>query len=306
MMIEKRLFVLVFLISVTLSAQIKGVVVDENNMPVPYVNIWFENGILVTTSEENGTFILEKKNQEKHLLFSVVGFETKKVEVAQAEKVVLKVASIQLDEVAIKRNYLKEKKEIGYYESSGFRYRMNYFVNALYFNITEAEREQYPFIKEAKFKTVSKNKNAKIRMYLVEVNEDGSPSENMLSDEVIFEVKKGNSKNTIDFSNQKIMVPEKGFFIVFEKLKIEQNKHYEEYAIRDKNGNKAKHKGMSYQPDIPLVAVKEAIGWNKHVNNKWEKSAKTMLQNPNSYENILMKKYHNKYLVPAVNITITN
>lgn len=302
----KSFNIIFFLFCYSLSAQIKGVVVDENDKPIPYVNIWFENGVLATTSEENGTFRIEKINQEKNILFSALGFETKIINATEVEKIVLKPVIIKLEEVEIKRNFLKQKKEIGYYETGGFRMHMDYFVNAILFNITEEEREKYPFIKEVKFKTLSENKNAIIRIYLVSLNEDGSPSENTLSDEILLEVKKGKSKNKIDFSNLKILIPETGFFIVFEKLKIEQNKYYYEFDFKDKNGNKKTNKSMSYEPEIPLVPVKESVGWYKRVNDKWQKSTKNVLKNPNSYENILMKKYHDKYLVPAVNITITN
>ncbi len=305
-MTENRLLAVFFLISFVVSAQIKGVVVDENDKPIPYVNIWFENGALANTSEENGTFSLELKNQDKNLIFSALGFETKIIEATEVEKVVLKSVNIKLEEVEIKRSFLKQQKEIGYYDSWGFRWHENYFVNAIFFNITEEERNNYPFLKEIKFRTLSEIKNAVIRIYLVAVNKDGSPSENTLSDELIIEVKKGNTKNIIDFTKMKITIPESGFFIVFEKLLVEQNKHFEEYTFKDKNGNKIKRKGMSYQPEIALVPVKEAVGWNKRYNDKWQKSAKNILKNPNSYENLLMKRYHDKYIVPAVNLTITN
>ena len=305
-MTENRLLVVFFLMSFVVSAQIKGVVVDENDKPIPYVNIWFENGALANTSEENGTFSLELKNQDKNLIFSALGFETKIIEATELEKVVLKSVNIKLEEVEIKRSFLKQQKEIGYYDSWGFRWHENYFVNAIFFNITEEERNNYPFLKEIKFRTLSEIKNAVIRIYLVAVNKDGSPSENTLSDELIIEVKKGNTKNIIDFTKMKITIPESGFFIVFEKLLVEQNKHFEEYTFKDKNGNKIKRKGMSYQPEIALVPVKEAVGWNKRYNDKWQKSAKNILKNPNSYENLLMKRYHDKYIVPAVNLTITN
>lgn len=305
-MTENRLLAVFFLISFVVSAQIKGVVVDENNKPIPYVNIWFENGALANTSEENGTFSLELKNQDKNLIFSALGFETKIIEATEVEKVVLKSVNIKLEEVEIKRSFLKQQKEIGYYDSWGFRWHENYFFNAIFFNTTEEEKDHYPFIKEIKFRSLSEIKNAKIKVYLLAVNKDGSPSENALSDEFIVEVKKGNSKNVIDFSTMKITIPKNGFFIVFEKLKIEQNKHFVEYTYKDKSGNKMKGKGMNYEPEIGLVPVKEAVGWHKWINDKWKKSTKNKLINPNSYENLLMKRYHDKYIVPAVNLTITN
>lgn len=302
----KRLWLLFLLIGFTVSAQYNGIIVDENNQPIPYVNIWLEYGSIVTTSEEDGRFTLEDKDQTKNLIFSALGFETRIVNVTEVEKVVLKSSEIKLEEVVIKKNTLHQKMEIGYYESNGFRYHMAYFFDAIFFNLSEEEREKYTFIKEVKFNTLSENENAKIRIYFVERNEDGSPSDNFLSDEIILEVKKGNRKNVVDLSSKKITIPENGFFIVFEKLKIEQNKHYQEYYFKDKNGNKITRKGMSYEPEIPLVPVQDAVGWNKRNNNKWEKSQKTIIKNPKSFENILMKKYHDKYLVPSVNITLTN
>lgn len=302
----KPLLYILCLISFSLSAQIKGTVVDEAGKPIPYVNIWVENGTMGTTSEETGYFSLALKDQEQKLIFSALGYEAKTIDVDQAGKVVLKPSAIKLEEVVVKKNPLKQKKEIGYYEASGFRYHMANFVDAVYFNISEEEREQYPFIKDFKFKTLSSNQNALIRIYFVAPNEDGSPGNRILSDEVILEVKKGNTKNTVDLSTKKISIPENGFFIVFERLKIEQNKRYEEYTFKDSNGNKTTSKGLLYEPEIPLVPVELAVGWHKQFNDRWEKTSKTILQNPNSFENILMRKYHNKYLVPAVSVTLSN
>lgn len=302
----KSIFQLFLLFTITVSAQTKGLVVDENNNPIPYVNIWVENENIGTTSEQDGSFSLQLKSQEKKLIFSAIGFESKTVKSTEIEKVVLKNSLIQLDEVVIKKSKLELKKEIGNYENGGFRYHENYFINGIYFKISEEEIAKYPFIKEIKFRSLSENKNAKIRIYLVEKKEDGSPGLQLLSDEIIVEVKKGNTKNKIDFSSQKIEIPKEGFFVVFEKLKIEQNKHYIEYNYKDKDGKKVPFKGLSYEPEIPLVPVDEDIGWNKRTNDKWEKSSKTIINNPKSFENILMKKYHNKYLIPSVSITITN
>lgn len=302
-----KCLIYIFLFSTfSVSAQSKGVVVDENNNPIPYVNIWIENENIGTTSEQDGSFSLQLKSQEKNLIFSAIGFENKIIKANETEKVVLKNSLIQLDEVVIKKRMLELNKEIGNYENGGFRDHENYFVNGIYFKILEEDLVKYPFIKEVKFRSLSENKNAKIRVYLVERKEDGSPGLQLLSDEIIIEVKKGNTKSKINFSSKKIEIPKEGFFVVFEKLKIEQNKHYFEYNYKDKDGKKVPYKGLSYEPEIPLVPLEEDIGWNKRTNDKWEKSSKTTIQNPNSFENILMKKYHNKYLIPSVSVTITN
>ena len=289
-----------------LSAQIKGVVIDENNKPIPYVNIWIENENIGTTSEEDGSFKIDLKDENKHLIFSAIGFETKILKPFETKDVILKSTSINLEDVVINKKSSNEEKEIGYYESSGFRFHMAYFVDGILFKIAKEDLEKFPFVKELKFKTLSKISNAKIRLYLVEINKDGTPSDNLLSDELIIDVKKGSRKNLIDLSAKKIAIPENGFYVVFEKLKIEENKYYYEYEYENKEGNIIKTKGLLYQPEIALSPINEEIGWHKRINNKWEKNEKIILQNPNSYENLLMKKYHNKYLVPSVNIIISN
>ncbi len=306
MMQEKRLWFLLLLVSISASAQIKGVVVDENNIPIPYVNIWIENENIGTTSEDDGSFKIDLKDENKPLIFSAIGFETKILKPIETKNVILKSTSIELEDVIINKKTTKEEKEIGYYESGGFRYHRAYFVDGILFKIVKEELEKFPFLKELKFKTLSKVQNAKIRLYLVEINNDGSPSDKLIMDDLIIEVKKGSRKNIIDLSVKKIAIPENGFYVVFEKLKIEENKYYYEYEYKNSDGNKIKSKGLQYQPEIPLSPVKEEIGWHKRINNKWEINEKIILQNPNSYENLLMKKYHNNYLVPSVNITISN
>ena len=74
---EKRLWLLFFFMSFSISAQTKGVVIDESGKPIPYVNIWVENENIGTTSEENGEFSIADA-ENKILVFSAVGFETLK------------------------------------------------------------------------------------------------------------------------------------------------------------------------------------------------------------------------------------
>ena len=70
---------LLYLISCSLSAQIKGVVKDSiSGEPIPFVNIWVENETVGTTSEANGSFFLDASKQ-KNIVFSVLGYEKKTI-----------------------------------------------------------------------------------------------------------------------------------------------------------------------------------------------------------------------------------
>lgn len=68
---ENRFLILFLLCFTSIFAQIKGKVVDENNQPIPYVNIGVQNEALGTTSEEDGSFYLPLKETKKNCVFSI-------------------------------------------------------------------------------------------------------------------------------------------------------------------------------------------------------------------------------------------
>ena len=71
-----KIYLLLILISGSLSAQIKGVVKDSlTGNPIPYVNIWVENENIGASSEENGTFEIYTSEKSKNLIFSAIGFD---------------------------------------------------------------------------------------------------------------------------------------------------------------------------------------------------------------------------------------
>lgn len=60
-----KYFIFLYLISCSLSAQIRGVVKDSiSGEPIPFVNIWVENETVGTTSEADGTFFLEASKEK--------------------------------------------------------------------------------------------------------------------------------------------------------------------------------------------------------------------------------------------------
>ena len=68
-------FILLFLTTI-LYAQVKvsGIVVDQDDNPVPFANIVFKGSTTGTVSQEDGTFYLESENSYKELVVSFLGF----------------------------------------------------------------------------------------------------------------------------------------------------------------------------------------------------------------------------------------
>ena len=105
---EKRLIWFFLIVSQFVFSQIRGVVKDSiSGEPIPYVNIWVENETVGTTSEADGSFSLDIKD-EKVLIFSALGFETKKLS-SKSEVILLKPKVFELNEVIIEQPKFKKR-----------------------------------------------------------------------------------------------------------------------------------------------------------------------------------------------------
>jgi hypothetical protein len=301
---ENRLILFFIVVSQFALSQIKGVVKDSlSGEPIPYVNIWVENETIGTTSEIDGSFSLDIK-EEKVLVFSALGYESKKSS-SKNEIILLKPKVFELKEVVIEQPKFKEEIEIGNFETSGFRIGLGNINSAILFKPND-EMLAHPFLKKIIFLTKSDIDKAKIRIKILNVDVHNSPGESLLDDEIIVIVNKGKNKNTIDLSSYNFIIPKEGFFISFEKLLIEENKYYSEYTYKNKLGKKITQKSMSIEPELCFVPEENDIVWYSTINGNWIKTKKQILQNPKSYENLLMRKYHDKYLAPSLKLILTN
>jgi hypothetical protein len=242
--------------------------------------------------------------QEKMLIFSALGYETKKIS-STNEAIFLKPITYELREILVERLQFSKEIEVGNYESSGFRIGLGNINSAVFFNPDDV-LVQYPFLKEIKFQTKSDMEDAKIRINFLSVNPDNSPGISLLEKEIIVVVKKGKNENSIDLKKYKFKITIEGFFISFEKLLIDENKYFHEFSYKNKQGKKVTVKQMSIEPDLCFVPEYKNIVWQSSINGKWTKTKKHILKNPKSYENLLMRKYHDKYLAPSMKITLTN
>ncbi len=98
----------------------QGVVLDENNEPIPFVNVYMAKGKFGTTTDFNGEFKLKTRRKRGKMTFSATGYETKVVKVNPKKtfyKVVLKEQANVLDEVVIvqrPKKRLKKKENPAY------------------------------------------------------------------------------------------------------------------------------------------------------------------------------------------------
>jgi hypothetical protein len=217
----KYLFFILF--SLSISAQTKGVVVDESGKPIPYVNIWVENENIGTTSEENGEFSINSP-KNKNLIFSILGFDKRTIKESEAANVVLKATSFQLDEVVIARRFETRKLEIGQINNSPFEAFDNGPRIDVKFFPYNASYKRTRFIKKVSILTDSRIDNATVKIHFYKVDSNGFPADELLTKDFIVTLQKGVVRNGFDLTDLNLKMPKTGIFIGFEKLMIAKNK----------------------------------------------------------------------------------
>lgn len=213
------------LFTLSASAQIKGVVKDSiSGNPIPFVSVWSETQNIGTTSEEDGTFLINTNEKSTAIIFSALGFEKKVVPVSEAKHVRLQPIDYQLDEVIISKSKGSKQIEIGKTSNTicqafdnGPRIDVKYFPYLASYSKTR-------YIKNVTIYTDSRIENATIRFHFYGVDANGFPGEELLTKDMIVSVRKGTITNLYDISNLNLMLPKNGIFVGFEKLIIEKNK----------------------------------------------------------------------------------
>ena len=274
-------------------SQIRGVVKDSiSGEPIPYVNIWVENETIGTTSETNGSFSLDIK-EEKLLVFSALGYEIKKA-TSKTDLILLKPKVFELNEVVV--TFPKKTKELEIGEAHKVHISQlsgnKPWIYAKLFNYDEKYMET-PFIKKIVFYSNSDIKRAKIKLRIFGIN-DSIPSEDLINEDIIVTVKGGMKKNTIDVSSYNIEFPKKGIVIGLEWLIIEENKYF--FTYKDPK-TKQKVSLENYAPSLVINHSPDEISFT-YSKGRWYKHKR----HSSNYK----KEWNNKVDTPAINLILTN
>lgn len=115
-MIKSQLIAVLFILIggvITAQTKVDGVVMDEQNNPVPFANVIFSNSSVGTITNENGKFYLQSDNDYKSLEVSFMGFKTRKVtlvkNVTYGMEIVLEEEASALQEVVIYQGKTSKK-----------------------------------------------------------------------------------------------------------------------------------------------------------------------------------------------------
>ncbi len=282
------------LISITMTAQIKGVVKDSlSGVTVPFVNISVENENIGTTSEEDGSFVIHQTEEHKNLIFSALGYEKKKVNASKSQVVFLKPTAYELNEVMIDDRKNTSAVEIGTTKNSIYQaFDNGPRIDTKFFPYLP-EYKKTKYIKAVTVETDSKIEAALIKLHFYKVDANGYPGEELMTKDFLVTVKKGIFKNRFDLSNFNLKIPTKGLFVGFEKLIIEKNKF--EKTTTDFKTN-IKQSVTSYAP-LVLYNYVERDYLYIYSGGKW--SRQTHEEEGSTVHKIMVYE-------PAINLILTN
>lgn len=290
----KHFSTLFLLLTISLSAQTKGVVKDSlTGQPIPYVNIWVEGENIGASSEENGEFIIYATPKSKNLIFSAIGFDKKIVKISESKEVRLKSVEYLLDEVFLNNSKETKQIEIGKTNNSisqafdnGPKIVAKFFPYKPYYKKTK-------YIKKVTILSDSRIEEATIKLHFYAVDSLGFPSNELLKKDLILKVKKGVVKHAFTISELNLTMPKSGLFVGFEKLLIEKNKL--ENEVTDLNSNTKKIQ-KTYYPLLLYNFVERNFQF-EYSGGKWNKQQKYNL------DGSLGKMMVNE---PAINLILSN
>ena len=286
------------LFTFSISAQVKGVVVDENNYPISYACIWVQNEELGTTTEEDGTFSIAI-TPDKQLIFSAMGFEKQIMSAALSQKVILKRRAIRLDEVIVeKRKQTIERIIENKNTQKGTFLTGNKGMLIAKFFPYDSSYKSTKFLKKIIVETRSKVKDASFKLHLFLKDENGKPGQDLIDEDIIVTVNNGKKENMIDISKYNLTFPKEGFFVACESLLIEKNKYEDEYTIK---GSSIKHTEIYFAPGLVSKIAEEAntFHWYK---GEWIQT-KPILNFDKTNE---ASMFNGKIIEPVINLILTN
>ena len=272
---EKILILIFFIVSQIAFSQIKGVVKDSiSGEPISYVNIWVENETIGTTSEADGRFSLDVK-QDKNIVFSVLGYEKKSLKGTNVSLVQLNPIVYELDEVIVVNKKQSRQVEIGNIKNAIFQsFDNGPKVEAKYFPY-QASYIKTKYIKEITIFTDSRIDNATIKLHFYSMDENGAPGSELLTKDLIVNLKKGVIKHHFSVAAYDLVFPKNGLFVAYEKLLIDNNKT-----------------GTKYQPYVLYNFVERAFFYT-YAYGKWTKLSADLQDNLQIYE-------------PSINLILSN
>lgn len=288
---RKWMFVLL-LTSLNVLGQVNGKVVNAQHLPVPLTNIWVLDGSDGATTDSLGMFSIPTALPQDTLVFNASGYELLKEEASKAETIILQSYEIpQPALIVYPEKSLHHTIGNAHFENLYFQPGNVPYMYGRYFeNNSEIQAVQY--IDKIVVYTKSAVAAATIKIRLLRMNEYGCPSNDLLTEPILAEVKRGTKKNLIQVLKHNVKIPKNGVFVAVEWLMTENNQFKpmnflkEEQMIQD----------FRYMPDVMNNKVEKAASF-RYMAGEWFPNDQFQSRIPNAPKEIVD---------PAIGLILSN
>ncbi len=305
----RLLFLLFPILLFSQSQTAKGVVLDkETNAPVPYVNISILASQSGTSSDEDGTYTLEIKDDDlvKEIHMSSLGYRDTTIVASSfhnLKEVFLQPLVEQLNEVVVTEkfeqrfievNSIKKRELIGGF--GGFKNHPYIFALYIPYKSIYKDTDYIDNVKVHLNKVnvfgQSKSMPSRFRFRMFTVGKDSLPGEDLISKNLIIETSKKQRIVEIDLSEYNFSMPKEGVYVAIEWLHIPFNAYEFSYT-----------KGKVIKKKIIETRYAPRLSWIKRKSIE-DKLAVFALGRWIQMDIPLIKK--DEYMIPAISLTLSN
>ena len=112
------LILFIFISNISISAILKGKIVDENNKPLPFASVYIKNTTYGVSADYNGKYFIELKPGTYTIVFSFIGYKTKEKKISLSTNqtinldIILKNNLTNLNEIEVVANKEDKAKKI--------------------------------------------------------------------------------------------------------------------------------------------------------------------------------------------------
>ncbi len=283
---------LLLLTSLNVLGQISGKVVNAQHQPISLANIWVMDGSDGATTDSLGMFTISSALAKDTLVINASGYHLLKEEAEKTSTVVLQAYEIPQPALLV----LPEKSfhhTIGnaHFENMYFTPgNVPYMYGRFFENNDEIKTVQY--IDKVIIYTKSAVAAATIKVRFLRMNEYGCPSDDLLLEPIIVDIKRGTKKNLVQVLKHNIKVPKNGVFVAVEWLITENNQFKPNNFLK----NDELFQDYRYQPDVMNNKVEKTSSF-RYMYGEWFPNDQFQSRNPNAPKEIVD---------PAIGLILSN
>lgn len=207
-----------FLLLVCFASAQPGIYDSKTRQPLPYLNVVVKSRKFFTSTNEQGRLETTGLKYGDTLTVNALNYDAQNVlYTPRLDSIFLKNVPIQLSELVIKKRR-KERIKSGFLDGkSPIEQNIEEPYLGKYYPPIDLYKD-YSYLNGFKVKTFNTVKGQYINITIWEATKEGLPDKPIYDKNLIYKVGKGYEIVEVDLSKENVVIPQYGFFILFERV----------------------------------------------------------------------------------------